>query len=442
MHTDLPKTINEALKILAYNDYFWHQGPKTPNSLIKPHPKDYETVHSLADAQYAWTEKQAKLALVILKRYASKFAQHGMDIKKLLDNPQYDEPFRVINFEKSIEKIVDEEQAKIEVRFPYHKKIISLLRRLKDYKGLPGRYADYNGESKLWTFLHTDVTVYYLTLIAVRYDFKFITPVLLDEYDEIRKQKCNHKRPVARLIGNDIIVSDATESFYEHWDEHIRPKPMLQQIDSLKEFNLSTKGIKLDKEGLDVKIALHEHRKAWISKNDYSRDQILNAFKELDCFPLIMPVSGDPYTMTDANDWQQWLSAFERLGIEYKNLAFGFDMKQPTRPGEHDNPIIEKWTEKMEEDKFQTLFELHQLTKQFKYVDKETKIIFVRNRIPKTLIRSGIKPKACLIALGGGYYASGTDNLKRYLDSLPKTLYYNDHQPSSYEWGEKVIMKL
>ena len=23
MHTDLPKTINEALKILAYNDYFW-----------------------------------------------------------------------------------------------------------------------------------------------------------------------------------------------------------------------------------------------------------------------------------------------------------------------------------------------------------------------------------------------------------------------------------
>ena len=23
MHTDLPKTVNEALKILAYNDYFW-----------------------------------------------------------------------------------------------------------------------------------------------------------------------------------------------------------------------------------------------------------------------------------------------------------------------------------------------------------------------------------------------------------------------------------
>ena len=41
MHTDLPKTINEALKILAYNDYFWTDPQKAH---IKPHPKDQETV--------------------------------------------------------------------------------------------------------------------------------------------------------------------------------------------------------------------------------------------------------------------------------------------------------------------------------------------------------------------------------------------------------------
>ena len=47
MHTDLPKTINEALKILAYNDFLWAQPPSTQ---IKPHPKDIETVKSLAEA--------------------------------------------------------------------------------------------------------------------------------------------------------------------------------------------------------------------------------------------------------------------------------------------------------------------------------------------------------------------------------------------------------
>ena len=129
MHTDLPKTVNEALKILAYNDYFWGPDPKTPNSKIQPHPKDKETVRSLAEAQYAWTEKQAKLALVILKRYLTKFQQHGMNIKKLLDTPKYDEEFRVINFDKSIEKYMDEDGIeKIEIRFPYNKKLIQLIR--------------------------------------------------------------------------------------------------------------------------------------------------------------------------------------------------------------------------------------------------------------------------------------------------------------------------
>ena len=106
MHTDLPKTINEALKILAYNDYFWTDSQKNH---IKPHPKDKATVTSLAESQYTWTEKQARLALVILKRYLTKFQAYGMDIKKLLDDPVYDNPFRVINFEKLIEKYTDED---------------------------------------------------------------------------------------------------------------------------------------------------------------------------------------------------------------------------------------------------------------------------------------------------------------------------------------------
>ena len=71
-----------------------------------------------------------------------------------------------------------------------------------------------------------------------------------------------------------------------------------------------------------------------------------------------------------------------------------------------------------------------------------TKIIFVRNRIPKTLIKSHVNAKASLVSLGGGYYTSGTNNLKRYLDSLPKTLYYNDYRPSNYDWSDRVIMKL
>jgi hypothetical protein len=91
---------------------------------------------------------------------------------------------------------------------------------------------------------------------------------------------------------------------------------------------------------------------------------------------------------------------------------------------------------------FENMFELHQMSKQFKFLDKNTKVLFVRNRIPRSLIKSNIKPKAALIALGGGYYSTGTDNLKRFLENLPKKLYYSDYQPSSYDWHDRVIVKL
>ena len=70
---ELPKTINEAINILAYNDYFYRQDPNDPKTHVNPHPKDKDTVRSLAESQYPWTEKQGKLAVIILKRYLTKF---------------------------------------------------------------------------------------------------------------------------------------------------------------------------------------------------------------------------------------------------------------------------------------------------------------------------------------------------------------------------------
>ena len=444
MQADLPKTINEAIKILAYNDFLWPGTPIPPKSKIKPHHKDQETVRSLAEAQYAWTEKQARLAVVILKRYLTKFQSHNMDIKALLDKPQYDQPFRVISFEKSIEKFIDEdEQSKIEVRFPYNKKIIQLIRMLKDERCLPAGYARYDGEQKKWTFLQTDVTTYYLTLIAIRYDFKFIDKTLLDDYYAVRKEIDGYRKPNARMVDNEIILDNASESLQDYWNTNVKHLPLIQQLDTFKNLGISTKGIKVKSwSGLGGLIAKNQSDRMWINRMDYTKDQVMSAVTELNCFPLVMTVIGDPSSTTEAKDWQEWLHTFSRHGIKDKNLAFGFEMREPKRIGSVENPRVEKWTDKMEEELFQTLCELWQLSKQFKYVDKETKVLFVRNRIPKTLMRSGIKPKACLVAIGGGYYTAGTDNLKRYLDSLPKTLYYNDHQPSSYDWHDRIIIKL
>ena len=444
MHTDLPKTINEALKILAYNDYFWADSQKNH---IKPHPKDKATVTSLAESQYTWTEKQARLALVILKRYLTKFQAYGMDIKKLLDDPVYDNPFRVINFEKVIEKYTDEDGvSKIELRFPYHKKIISLIRILKDQRNLPAGYYQYDGESKKWTFLQTDVTTYYLTLIAVRYDFKFVDETLLDDYDQIKKEIINYRQPTAKLIAGEIVLGNVSDSLQEYWNKNLRDKKQLVQVDSLKNFEINTNGIHVPAETtLGYKIAHNNNHMLWIDKNTYSKNEVVKALVELDIFPLLVPVNGDVNTEEEVKEFWEWLKVLEAHGIDILNqCSWGFDLKEPIYKKDIDQFNERTYLIDSHKPKefFENLYELHQMSKQFKYINEETKILFVRNRIPRALIKSKIKIKASLITLGGGYYTSGTDNLKRLLENLPKKLYYNNHQPSSWDWHDRIIVKL
>ena len=444
----MPKTINEALKILAYNDYFWSDPLTTQKAQIKPHPKDYETVRSLAESQYAWTEKQARLALVILKRYLTKFQAHDMDIKKLLDNPVYEDDFRVISFDKVIEKYTDEDNVdKIEMRFPYNKKVIQLIRCMKDKRDLPGMYALYDGEKKRWTFQHSDVTAYYLTLIAVRYDFKFMDDSLLNDYEEVKKQVIGHRQPTARLIAGGVVLDNAPESLQEYWNENLKNKTVLEQVDSLKNFNISTKGINVETETtIGHKIAHNNHHKLWIDSKGFSKNDVVKGLVELDCFPIMMPVSGDIHMEEDVKDFWEWMNAFKAHGIDILNdCSWGFDIKEPMYEKDYakqGNDRVTLLNNTRSQEFFENLFELHQMSKQFKLINDNTKIIFVRNRIPRALIKSKVKPKASLVALGGGYYATGTDNLKRMLENLPKKLYYSDHQPSSWDWHDHIIVKL
>ena len=447
MHTDLPKTINEALKILAYNDYFWSTPLNSPKLKIKPHQKDFETVKSLAESQYAWTEKQAKLALVILKRYLTKFQAHGMDIKSLLDSPKYDDEFRVISFDKVIEKYTDTDGTeKIELRFPYNKKVIQLIRCLKEHRDFPAGYSQYDGEAKKWTFLHTDVTAYYLTLIAARYDFKFTDDSLLKDYEKIKNEIIGHRQPTARLIGDQIILQDAPTSLQEYWEENLKDKPALTQVDSLKNFNISTQGIDVPAETtIGYRIANNKYHKLWIDSNSFSKNEVVKGLLELNCFPLIMPVSGDIHMEADVKEFWEWMNAFKSHGIDLLNqCSWGFDVKEPIYKKDIDKHSDRTYLIHNQQPRefFENLYELHQMSKQFKLINQDTKIIFVRNRIPRAYIKSKIKAKASLVALGGGYYATGTDNLKRLLENLPKKLYYSNHQPSSWDWHDHVIIKL
>ncbi len=444
MDSNQPSNINEAIKILAYNEWAWDR----PDNALEPHPKDKPTVQSLAEAQYAWTERQGKLAIVILKRYATKFRAHGIDIDQLLKSPTFEKPFRVISSAKTIEVVeTTDDFFKIELRFPYNKKIVELVRCCRTKKGLPEIYFSYDGDSKTWKITKTDVTTYYMTLIAARYDFDFITPSLLDEFEEIKKEKNSFKKPRAVYDGDKITLKNVHENLEKYWTDNIANKKPLLQLDSLKNLNVDQKGIRIKAYSeVAKKIAHNSSAALWVDKTTISKDQLLLGLMELDCFPLVMTVSGD--ITNDKNEIQDvtdWIRRFEIQGFDpLKHIFWGFDLKEPKMYKDYTEE--QKWSimQSMKLDRYQyeQAFELYEMAKHFKHIDENTKICFIRNKLPRTVLRSKIKFKAGLVAIGGGYYATGGEIIQRYLDNLPKKLYYSDVEPSTFRLNGATIRKL
>ena len=77
---------------------------------------------------------------------------------------------------------------------------------------------------------------------------------------------------------------------------------------------------------------------------------------------------------------------------------------------------------------------LHDRSIKNKFIDKNTKIIFIRNRIPRTLVKSGIKPTTCLNWCNYSY-APYSDFIRKWLDNIDKRLYYS----SSTNLKEKML---
>ena len=197
---------------------------------------------------------------------------------------------------------------------------------------------------------------------------------------------------------------------------------------------------------LAKKIAHNNNPILWIDSKTFAKHEVIKGLVELDCFPLLMPVSGDIHMEEDVRNCWEWLNVLKSHNIDILNdCSWGFDIKEPMYKKDIDKFSDQKhWLvdNQKPEEFFQNLYELHQMSKQFKLISDNTKVIFVRNRIPRALIKSKVKPKASLVAIGGGHYSTGTDNLKRLLENLPKKLYYSDYQPSSLDWHDRVIVKL
>ena len=433
------KTVEEAIQILAYNEHFWDG--------FGPHAKDVKTIKSLAEAPYAYTEKQGKLAVALLKRYHTLFQKYNIDLTHLFDRPVFREPFRVIDYAKSIERYTEDDRDWIEMKFPYDSKIIELIRSLKEKtdRMVP---AIYHGEQKKWQIACTEITLYYCVLIAVRYDFKFVTPEILDDFEEIKKEKLSYKPTVAKLRDGSIVLDNAAQSLTDWWQENYINKNFIHQCDVLKELEIeNTINFETTEHStLADRIAICKGRELIVDRNKWTKTEFINALEQLQSLPAIVVMGNELTDYREVKEVLDWCEAAKSVGFQTEQLAWGFtvdDAPDWRRSQTKDtnftfrDPYPVEAPEHKREEMYDRWNELQIHSRANRHVDQNTKIIFVRTRLPRTLIKSGIKPKSVFTVFDTALWPTATETMGRVVDNLPKRIYYITVGKKTPLWTEK-----
>ena len=150
---------------------------------------DQKIIYSFADQisqNLGFTEKQAVLALKILKRHKKHLDDElRLYIGDFFENPVYKFPIRTINNSKKISVISRDHQEKsIKVEFPYNETYINHIRQNKDRLDL----AVWNKEEKSWIFSLSENNLKFLMDLSVKENLSKNNKIIVSQIGEHYKK--------------------------------------------------------------------------------------------------------------------------------------------------------------------------------------------------------------------------------------------------------------
>jgi hypothetical protein len=352
-----------------------------------------------------FTEKQRNLVLRLCKKYRSQlFTQFGKDSEDALDNPEFKFPLiEPASQEKTI-AIVDKE---ILVKFPFSEEIVAKIRKFRDTCLV--KLVDWASEDKAWKFKLEENNVMWiagnLDLSTYSVDPKFTR--IFEEISEILGKIEDHVPTIVKtdtgfsfLNVPDSVPQPSNDSLIETvllakhygittWDENVSNLLKTVQLSPiLAEFLNETNPNSLE---FDV--------------NENSIDQFTDLFKYNVPALIIVPGYNEFFTL---KNWLQWL---KNQNFEEKDISVMFRLANDT--GSMFNDLVKQ----------------NNINNP---IGENTKIVFISQKLPKPLIKSGIDFKLIinLGSLSGVHYS-----VSSYLDNRPDVIRYTDKNKSGYQFG-------
>ena len=142
---------------------------------------DVKIVESMANStvwgSMALTDKQGELALKLVEKYRRQYANHGIDITPVIENPTWRMPLRQIDRTQRI--WLDDDTIKI--KFPFNQNWIDDCRKFAQQS--QGR-AKWDHDGKFWTLGLSEYNVNWVVAWGQTWEFE-IDPELIDIFNKI-----------------------------------------------------------------------------------------------------------------------------------------------------------------------------------------------------------------------------------------------------------------
>lgn len=356
----------------------------------------------------ALTEKQATLILRVLKKYhqpLEAYFKQPID----LENPIYNNPFRKLSVEKTIEirKIRDKDA--IVVRFAYDAEIIKQIQEYinsstwKNQWGtvIKHEVASWDIDEKAWLFTLKEENILWIDANLVSKGFTA---------DLRFKEFADEIRDIVNRITEYAPMAVKENGHYTFKNSH----PAIEPIDTSNVlkflFDAKNKGITAWDESVDrdyqsevksvvTRSLLNSTNPLFVDSEKHGDETLKDLLKYGGPCLVIIPGGSE---IQHTKIWHQ--RALE-WGITNKEMTVMF--RTPNQTGGDFNQYVKE--NGLNNDP--SLF---------------TKIVFVSTKIPKPLVKSGLKFNT---VLNLGYYSQLHFSMSVLLQSTTNVVYYNNKQP-------------
>lgn len=340
------------------------------------------------------TSKQADLVIKIIRDNQHLYNSIP-NLNFLLDFPNFKFPFRVIDTSRKI--ILDEEKLEIRVKYPFDQKINKVLDAVKTR-----RQYDISVRSHIFKLNENSI----VEIIDNLKKFNFeIDKKLLEWYEEIKKiSSCpDDYIPTADILNDSVLLKNGNKAAINYFNQHRKgeivsdtflAKFMGFLISDKLNFELSNRNIN----NLTTTIISNNsfNRYSISADSKYSRSDIATFINEASVYPTLIFLNDDE---TLIENFKKWISVLNENSIANNNISVLFRSENYNAF----NTIVK-------EDKLNN------------FVDENTKVVFVKNKIPKILYKLDFKPK--LIITSNTFYVHYTG--QKMVDSHPLVLYYTE----------------